>query len=328
MKIISAKPFLGFFLCLLSCTGASQLHADPAIYTRGSFTHERSQTAPGGTFTDYDYYTSTLDLTIVEPGAFFEVSERFPSSITYSGITAFPNGQIEVVVPYGVASSPVVGPYYSGSAGVAGTPGQGYAYGYVYSNASGSSPDFNKVKGPITATLHGGVLDGHQVSAPFEAEMLPTVPLFTQQSLSALVNSPVDQAIALTFLQPLLPASPASFVNFVIFETSSYTPIIQDLPNPSPNLAGVTLPAGLLEEGHSYLMSVGHYRLLPAKNGYTAFYAVSNSVRFSVKPASVPEAGCTAVLLGSAFGCLSVLRRTAMRKAAPSLEISEPTLPQ
>ncbi|HEY8993653.1 MAG TPA: VPDSG-CTERM sorting domain-containing protein [Lacunisphaera sp.] len=307
----SIQSVIRISVCAFFCVGAVQLmQGTPTLFKYGSFSVEYSQTTSGTT--TVQNHNSSLGVVGSEVGD-FDLSIRFPSSVTYSGSPLFPGNQLELVIPYDSSVSTVSGANYSGgamanSSGV--LPNSG-GLGMFWSGASVWSPNSGDVQS-LTATLNGGILDGDQTTMEFDPNLLPHfVPLLTNQSLNALANVTKDQATALSFIQPLSPAVFAFFSIHTIDNQNSYHFVSDGELDLVQNPSGLTLPPGTFLEGNNYLLSFWDFWNVPDPNGHldSYSYGTSNQIRFTVKSSRVPDTGSTIAMLGSALLGLATLRR-------------------
>jgi hypothetical protein len=308
MKLTQSS--IKFSFCALFYLGTTQLvHCDPTIFKYGSFSVDYSQTTSG--ITSVENYHSSLGISVSEFGD-FDLSTHFPSSITYSGSPLFPNSQLELVIPYNAqVPNAISGPNYWGGTGSNSwgvLPSSG-GWGNFWSGGGVWSSNLSDVSS-LTATLNGSALDGYQTTAAFDSNLLPTIPLLTNQSLSALAHIAVNQATILSFIQPLTPAVSAYFSIYAIDSQNSYSWVSDGQLDLVQNPSGITIPPNTFLKGNSYMLGIADFWNLPAYRDFDSYtYGTGNSIKFTVKSRSVPDTGSTIAMLGSALFGLAVLRR-------------------
>lgn len=298
---------LKLWLAVLLCLGAAQsLRAKPW----GSFSanhYVNYSQAIDGTAVVLQY-GSSIGLSLGNFGD-FDPAAYFPTSISFTGSNLFPGGQLDIAIPYTSTIAATQGPGYYGLAGGAIFSPAPSASGYMFADAGLWSQNFSEVSGPLSATLHGGAFEGSvQSPAPFELDLLPNVPLFTLETLAALISTPGTEAIALSMVQPFSPGFP---VNYSLSEivAGNFVSVLQGSFDPILNPNGFILPGSTLLSGHEYLLSLGQSAIVTSTATYSDTYLTGNAVRFIAGSASVPDQGVTLALLGTSLLGLGLIRR-------------------
>jgi hypothetical protein len=304
--------FLQFWLPIFLCVGVAQsVHAAPTVSVNGHHYVGYTQTTSGTT--TLGQYGTSIGISLSDFGD-FDPATYFPTSVSFAGSANFPGGQLNLDIIYNSPSTASVqGANHYGVAG-GGTYGTApNAGGYMWGSAGVWSPNFSDVQAPLSATLHGGVLDGIMYnSAAFDANLLPTIPLFTLESLDALANITGNQDIALTLVLPFSAGFSTRYGISELVNGASISVLNVDL-DPMLNPTGFTIPASILLPGHDYFLFVSQSAPLPAAGGNFDSYQSYNSVAFSVASTSVPDHGATLALFGSSLVCLYLVRRRSSR---------------
>jgi hypothetical protein len=307
MSPVQSMHKFSLVVCLI--LGGTQLvHGTPVVFTAASFTVSYVQTVSGNT--SVENYTQTFGISGGEFGNFSSTA-YFPASVSYSGIPNYPGNQLDLEIPYNAsAANAVSGVNFYGLSGgnITGTPPN--SFGNFWASAGGWSPNLSAVQGPISATLNGGALDGYHATSSVDTTLLPTAPLLTDQSLGALGNITIDQAVVLNFLQPLSTIPPlASYSIYEVDAQNNHSLVSYSYLDLLPNPTGITIPPNTFLEGHNYVLSFADTSYFLNQSGSTDSYGASNHINFSVKSPGVPDAGSAVSMIGTALIGLAALRR-------------------